>query len=81
MAIHLYADAAAILRLHPLTQALEYVAWRGFRFDSPPRAHLYVGTGYAGRVALERPPVWVPQAGAINPSRPLPFQEENFAAY
>jgi PAS domain S-box-containing protein len=81
VALHLGADAGAVARLHPLTQALEYVAWRGFRRESPPRAHLYVGAGPAGQVALDGRPLWVPNLAAACLNRPAPFPAEHFHAY
>ncbi len=47
-------DAADILILNPHSQFLEYGAEQGFRTKVIRKTHLRLGTGYAGRVALDR---------------------------
>ncbi len=47
-------DATDILILNPHSQILEFGAERGFRTDVIQKTHLRLGTGYAGRVALDR---------------------------
>ncbi len=46
--------AADVLLLNPHTQTLEFAAGRGFRSAALQRTRLRLGTGYAGRAALER---------------------------
>jgi len=56
----LRVDAADVLLLNPHTQMLEYSAGRGFRYDAISRSRLRLGEGYAGRAALERRTLSVP---------------------
>jgi PAS domain S-box-containing protein len=51
---HLHVDSAAVLLLNPHTQRLEYTAGRGFRTTAIQRAHLRIGECVAGRAAIER---------------------------
>jgi PAS domain S-box-containing protein/putative nucleotidyltransferase with HDIG domain len=53
-------DAADILLLNPYAHMLEYAAGRGFRSRAIERSHLRLGEGHAGRAALERRRVSVP---------------------
>ncbi|MCR4433167.1 MAG: GAF domain-containing protein [Caldiserica bacterium] len=53
-------DAASILRLDPYTQTLEYAAGRGFRTRAIEQSRLRLGEGHAGRAALERRIVHIP---------------------
>ena len=53
-------DATSILILNPYSQTLEYGAERGFRTQAVRRAQVRLGEGYAGRVALERQFVQIP---------------------
>ena len=57
---HQKVDAASILLLNPYTQTLEYSAGRGFRTKGIERSHLLLGEGLAGRAALERRTLSVP---------------------
>ncbi|HSB00466.1 MAG TPA: HD domain-containing phosphohydrolase, partial [Anaerolineales bacterium] len=50
----LRVDAATILLLEPHTRLLRYVVSRGFRTDAVQRTELPLGSGHAGRAALER---------------------------
>ena len=47
-------DAAAVFRLNPRTQMLEYVAGRGLNSDAVSRLRMRLGEGAAGIAALER---------------------------
>ena len=58
--VQLGVDAARILLLNPLTQKLEYTAGRGFPDSSAQSVALRMGEGHAGRAALERRPIHVP---------------------
>ena len=53
-------DAASVLLLNPRTNLLEFVSGRGFRSNSLRYTHLKLGEGCAGRVALERRLINVP---------------------
>lgn len=78
----LNADAAVLL-LNTHTQTLEYVAGRGFRTEALVYTKLRVGQGYAGRAALERHVIAVPNLqespGELSAS-PL-LAEEHFVGY
>lgn len=80
---HLGVDAAAILQMHPATQSLDYANGRGFRTQALQHTHLRLGEGLAGRVALERRVLEVPDLrsdkGSLA-SSPL-LAEEGFVAY
>jgi PAS domain S-box-containing protein len=56
----LHVDAAAILLLNPHTQMLEYAAMQGFRNEGIRQSRLRLGEGVAGRAALERRPIGIP---------------------
>ena len=76
-------DAAAILLLNLHTQTLKYAAWRGFHAENPTRIRLRLGEGYAGRAALERETIPIPNLAETEPD---PFQgpflaEEGFVTY
>lgn len=76
-------DAAAILLLNLHTQTLEYAAWRGFRTKAPDHIRLRLGEGYAGRAALERHTVYIPnlsEAAVESAQAPL-LASEGFVAY
>ncbi len=54
------ADAASALLLDPHTRTLRYAAGRGFRTQTPRRTDWQLGEGLAGRAALERRVVYIP---------------------
>ena len=56
----LRVDAADVLLLNPHTQTMIYAAGRGFRSVALQHTHLRLGEGHAGRVALERHVVNIP---------------------
>jgi len=56
----LRVDAADVLLLNPHTQSLEYAAGRGFRSRVLQHTRLRLGESYAGRAALERRIVRIP---------------------
>ncbi len=56
----LHVDAASALLLDPHSHTLDIVAARGFRTGIPKDIHLRLGEGYAGRAALERKLIHVP---------------------
>jgi putative nucleotidyltransferase with HDIG domain len=56
----LHVDAASVLLLNPHTEVLEYAAGLGFRSNTIVRSRVKSGEGYAGRAALERRTLYVP---------------------
>jgi PAS domain S-box-containing protein/putative nucleotidyltransferase with HDIG domain len=56
----LHVDAADVLLLNPHTQMLEYAALQGFRDTRILHARLRLGQGIAGRAALERRSISIP---------------------
>ncbi|MBI3762410.1 MAG: GAF domain-containing protein [Chloroflexi bacterium] len=56
----LHLDAVAILLFNPHTQMLEYAAGRGFRTAALQNTRTGLGEGYAGRAAMERRIITVP---------------------
>jgi GAF domain-containing protein len=60
----LHVDAADILLYNPPTQTLEYAAGRGFRSNLFQQTRLQVGEGHAGRAALERQIIMIPNLRA-----------------
>jgi HD-GYP domain-containing protein (c-di-GMP phosphodiesterase class II) len=76
-------DAADVLLLNPHSQALEYAAGRGFRTAALQHTYLRLGEGHAGRAALERHIVNVPDmAGAEDGFKRSPLlHQEGFIAY
>ncbi len=57
---HLQVDAAAVLLLNPYTQTLEFGAGRGFHSKTVERTRVYLGEGHAGRAALKRRIIKIP---------------------
>ena len=76
-------DAVAILLLNPKTNRLEFTAGKGFRSTSLQYTHLKLGDGCAGRVALERKLLNVPdlKSNQMEFGRSPLFQVEDFVAY
>jgi putative nucleotidyltransferase with HDIG domain/PAS domain S-box-containing protein len=56
----LRVDAADILLLNPYLQTLEYAVGRGFRGSGITRLSLRLGENYAGKAALERRTIAIP---------------------
>ena len=79
----LKVDAASVLLLNPHMQTLEYAAGRGFRSEALQRTHLRLGEGYAGRAALERKLVHIPDLHGRKTDflRSPYFSAEGFVAY
>jgi PAS domain S-box-containing protein len=76
-------DAATVLLLNPNTLTLGYVAGRGFRSRALMHTHLRLGEGYAGRAALERRMVSIPNLTEAENSfskSPL-LSDEEFISY
>jgi len=76
-------DAVAILLQNPQTQLLEFTTGKGFRSSSLQYTHLKLGEGCAGRVALERKLINVPdlRENQMEFGRSPLFQAEDFVAY
>jgi putative nucleotidyltransferase with HDIG domain len=79
----LTVDAASVLLLNPHLQTLEYAAGRGFRTEALQRTHLRLGEGYAGRAALERKLIYIPNLRGRKTDflRSPYFSAEGFVAY
>lgn len=82
----LKVDAADILLLNPFSYLLTYVAGRGFRTKALQHTRLRLGEGNAGRAALERKTLSIPDLSR-NPEGQDAFRnsphlrEEHFQAY
>jgi len=79
----LKVDAASVLLLNPHMQTLEYAAGRGFRTEALQRTHLRLGEGYAGRAAVERKLIYIPELRGRKTDflRSPYFSAEGFVAY
>jgi len=79
----LHADAAAVFLMNHQTHSLDYAAGRGFRSAAWPRVNLRLGQSYAGRVALERRRLVIPDLNQMPPPKALvaAFAAEGFRAY
>jgi response regulator RpfG family c-di-GMP phosphodiesterase len=79
----LRVDAAALLLMAPGADSLKYAAAKGLCTDAALRTEVRLGEGCAGRVALERTPVAVPDMSRA-PEGSAPsgiFSDEGFMAY
>ncbi|MEP7356143.1 MAG: response regulator [Anaerolineales bacterium] len=56
----LQVDGADLFLINPATRSVDYAAGRGFRSETRPKISLPLGQEYAGRVALERRTLAVP---------------------
>jgi response regulator RpfG family c-di-GMP phosphodiesterase len=81
--VQLGVDAADVLLLGSHTQTLEYAAGRGFRSHALQHPHLRLGEGHAGRAALERCIVSVPDLAEDVDARVRTslLEDEGFVAY
>ena len=79
----LEVDAADILLLDPISDMLEFAAKRGFSSKSVKKTHLRLGESYAGRAALERKLVQIPNLRAVSDSALLATiaAGDNFISY
>ncbi len=77
------ADAADVLLLNPHTLMLEYTAGEGFRYLGFERSRVKLGAEQAGKAALERHPIYVPDLSEVkNPAIKNEWQnQEGFVAY
>lgn len=79
----MHVDAAAVLLLNPVTNKLEFVSGKGFQSNAHQYASLKLGEGYAGRVALEKNVLNIPDIRQDTKEferSPL-FRQENFVTY
>ena len=76
-------DAALILLADPNTKLLEFVAGEGFLGSKIKELKLHIGEDYAGKVALERRMIHVPDLSTTKQpfSQPHLTVDENFVAY
>ena len=76
-------DAVAILLLNPKTKILEFTAGQGFRSHSLQYTHLRLGEGCAGRVALDRKTLNIPnlKENRMDFGRSPFFEAEDFMVY
>ena len=76
-------DAADILLLNPHIQTLEYAAERGFRTSALQHTCLRIGEGHAGRAALERITVSIPNLSESENgfTRSRQLKNEDFVTY
>ncbi len=78
---HLQVDAADVLLLNPATQMLEYSAGHGFRTPAIRETRRRLGEGNAGRAALERRIISLPDLTAADFARAPLLKSEAFVAY
>ena len=79
----MHVDAATILLWNGKTNLLEFSAGKGFHSNILQYTRLKIGEGFAGRVALEREMVHVPDLGKerMDFDRSPLFAQENFVTY
>jgi PAS domain S-box-containing protein len=76
-------DAACILLLNSKTNMLEFTAGKGFRSNSLQHTRLRMGDGCAGRVAMDRKMLQIPdlRENHMGFDRSPHFQNEGFVVY
>lgn len=76
-------DAAAILLYKPSTNMLENSVGHGFRLTAQKRVTLQLGEGFAGQVAINWQPIYIPDLTAYHEKNPLSplFLGEDFVSY
>jgi putative nucleotidyltransferase with HDIG domain len=79
----LEVDAADILLLDPISDMLEYAARAGFTSKSVKRTHLRLGESHAGRAALERKLIHIPnlKTESVTPLLAAIAAEDNLTCY
>ncbi|HKI53128.1 MAG TPA: ATP-binding protein [Anaerolineales bacterium] len=79
----LEVDAVSVLLLNPASDTLEFAAGQGFRTELIQNGSMQLGKGIAGRVALERKRINVPNLAEVLDefTRAPLFVEEGFIAY
>jgi PAS domain S-box-containing protein len=83
MISQLGVDAADILVLNPNTHALEFIAGQGFQVKRLDPQPVMIGQGYAGKAALERRTISIPDLGRRLADSLFPpnLVQEKFANY
>lgn len=76
----LHVDAAAVLLLNPQLHTLEYFTSKGFRTNVSQRTPMRVSEDNAGRVAMERRVLYIPNLRET-PNGANSFANENFVTY
>jgi PAS domain S-box-containing protein len=81
--VQLGVDAADVLLFNPASRTLEYVAGRGFHSKAIEHARQPLGEGYAGRAALGRSIVHIPDLAKEHDNflRRILLAGENFVGY
>jgi GAF domain-containing protein len=76
-------DAACVLAFNPIGQTLEYISGRGFRTESLKNTSLKLGEGLAGKAALERSMVHIPDliSQPTSLQKSSQFDKEEFITY
>ena len=76
-------DAVSILLLNSKTNMLEFTAGKGFYSNSLQHTHLKLGEGYAGRVAVDRKMLNIPDLtqNGTEFNRSPHFIQEHFVSY
>lgn len=79
----MHADAATVLLLNSKTNLLEFAAGKGFRSNILQYTRLKLGEGCAGRVALDRKMLNIPdlRKDRVEFDRSPMFLQENFVSY
>jgi len=79
----LEVDAAAILRYEKDLQVLTFFQGQGFRTTALQHTNLRLGEGHAGKAALQRQPLFIPDMDKSENSllESPGFKEEEFVAY
>ena len=79
----MHVDAATVLLLNPKTNILEFASGKGFRSNILQYTRLKLGEGCAGRVALERKMINIPdlRVDRMEFGRSPLFVQENFVTY
>lgn len=80
---NLEVDAGAILLYQPVMQTLEFVTGSGFHTDLINHSALRIGRGQAGRAALQREVIHIPDLTleTVDFERGALIQQEKFVAY
>jgi putative nucleotidyltransferase with HDIG domain len=79
----LHVDATALLLFNPKTNLLEFASGKGFRSNALQHTRLRLGESHAGKVALERKLIYIPDLGEDRTEfeRSPFFANERFVAY
>src|ERR1044071_9698443 len=79
----MHVDAASVLLFNSKTNLLEFAAGRGFHSNMLQYTRLKLGEGCAGRVALEREMIHIPdlRKDRMEFDRSPLFVQENFVTY